>query len=485
LRERVFCVIIATPVLEYRVLLEALRILPLVGAMGGMNTKDTMPAGPTVRRLSPSMRFAFFGAGLIAVSFGLARFAFGLFVPAIRDDLGLQPSWVGAIGALPRISFVLASLVAPELSHRLGARNATVLASCFAVVGLGLISQASNVFLLGIGIFTCGISTGLMMPALTAAMQALVDRSVHGRVSSVMNAGTSVGIAVAVPIALFLAGSWRGAYLSFSMLAAIGLAAAFYFIPAVSRVLPGDAAPPPAISFTQLKRLAWLSTFAFIMGLISAAFWVFAPDLAVTLGALNPSQSAWLWLGVGTAGLGGAAITDLADRNNPAIMHALMLVLLSASLVLLAASPGQIIIAVFSALVFGLAYMSLTGLYLLTGIRLLPGRLSFGPVLPFLACALGQATGSPLIGLLVEQLGYAEAFSTFAVFGIVVALLSPLYPRYLEEALSEEAIAEQENLTGMQAAYDYQLLNEGGEPIHFDSPEKQATGEAEGGSKNS
>ncbi|NBB78214.1 MAG: MFS transporter [Verrucomicrobia bacterium] len=444
-----------------------------------MHNSDTSSAEPDLGLLSPSMRFAFFGAGLIAVSFGLARFAFGLFVPSIRDDMGLDPRWVGLIGALPLISFVLASLVASEIAHRLGARNATVLASGFAVVGLGLISQASNVFLLGAGVFICGISTGLMMPALAAAMQALVDRSVHGRVSSIMNAGTSIGVAVAVPMALFLAGVWRGAYLSFAILAAVGLIASFYFIPAVSRVMPGDAAPPPAVSLTQLWRLLWLSTFAFTMGLISAAFWVFAPDLAVTLGALSPSQSAWLWLGVGIAGLGGAAITDLADRNNPPIMHALMLALLSASLVLLAASPGQILIAVFSALVFGLAYMSLTGLYLLTGIRLLPGRLSLGPVLPFLACALGQAVGSPLIGLLVEQLGYADAFSTFAAFGIVVALLSPLYPKYIEEALSEEEIAEQENLTGIQAAYDYQLLNEDGQPIHFDSPEEQAVEETE------
>lgn len=448
-----------------------------------MHTDNTKSTGQGLHRLSPNMRFAILGAGLIAISFGLARFAFGLFVPDIRDDLGLNPSWVGLIGALPLISFALASLVASKLAHRLGARNAVVLASSSAVAGLGLISQASDTLLLAVGVFICGISTGLMMPALTAAMQALVDRSVHGRVSSVMNAGTSMGVAAAVPIAIFLTGAWRGAYLTFAVLAGLGLVASFYFIPAVSRLMPGDAAPPPAIGFTQLWRLFRLSIFAFTMGVISAAFWVFAPDLAVSLGALSPNQSAWLWLGVGIAGLGGAAITDLADRNNPAIMHALMFVLLATSLVLLAASPGQIVIAVFSALVFGLAYMSLTGLYLLTGIRLLPGRLSFGPVLPFLACALGQAVGSPIIGLLVSHLGHADAFATFAAIGIVVGLLSPLYPRYLDQTVTATEQADRENLAGMQAAYDYQLLNQDGEPIHFDSPEEQAAGKAEEGAE--
>ncbi|MCH8474347.1 MAG: MFS transporter [Opitutales bacterium] len=425
------------------------------------------------------MRFALFGAGLIAITFGLARFAFGLFVPEIRDDLHISPQWVGVIGAIPLISFVLASLAAPFVADRLGARNATVLASLFAVLGLGLISQATDAFRLSLGVFICGISTGLMMPALTAAMQALIDRSVHGRTSSVMNAGTSIGVAVAVPAIIILGGLWRSAYLLFTALAFIGLLAAFYFIPAVSRVIPADAAPPPKITLTQSWRLLWLSIFAFAMGFIAAAYWVFAPDLAVTLGALTSEDTAWLWLAIGIAGLGGAAITDLADRNNPQIMHALMLVMLAASLVLLAASPGQVLIGIFSALVFGLAYMSLTGLYLLTGIRLLPGRLSLGPVLPFLACALGQAVGAPVVGLLVEQLGYADTFSTFAALGIVVAMLSPLYPRYLDEEVADEALAEQENLKGIQAAFDYQLLNEEGEPLHFETPEEQAGDESE------
>ncbi|KXS50616.1 MAG: sugar efflux permease, MFS-like protein, partial [Marinobacter sp. T13-3] len=109
---------------------------------------------------------------------------------------------VGVIGALPLISFVFATLVAPLSAIRLGARNTAMASGVFGAVGLGLISQASGVVSLSVGVIACGICTGLMMPALTAAMQALVDRSVHGRVSSVMNAGTSVGVAVAVPAVL-------------------------------------------------------------------------------------------------------------------------------------------------------------------------------------------------------------------------------------------------------------------------------------------
>ena len=408
-----------------------------------------------------STGFALLGALLVAISFGLARFAFGLYVPPIREELGLSALAIGLISALPLLSFLLSSALAPWLTDRLGARLTALISTSFAVLGLGLISTAWNPMMLAIGVFACGLCTGLMMPALTAAMQVLVRRSLQGRVSAILNAGTSVGIMIAVPTVLLLTEAWRVTYLGFAMMAAVGAVAAWLLLPSVSRIVPANVATPAPLPELPWSRLVRLALFCFTTGFISSAYWIFAPDLVTTLSRYPAQASALLWLAVGLAGLGGAVIADLADRNNPPITQALMIMILAASMALLAASPNQILLSTFSALMFGLAYMSLSGLHLMTGIRLLPGRLAAGPVVPFMAIAVGQAVGSPIAGRLIQTLGHADAFAVFAALGVTVAILSPFYPGSIAQA-DEDYDTDYE---GLQGAIDQQMQTETGEPL--------------------
>lgn len=70
--------------------------------------------------------------------------------------------------------------------------------------------------------------------------------------------------------------------------------------------------------------------------------------------------------------------------------------------------------------------------------------------------------------MLVDDLGYADAFALFSAIGILVAILSPLYPRHIEQRMDDE---ESDDQSGLQAAYDHQLQNAGGEPLRSSTDE--------------
>lgn len=378
-------------------------------------------------RVNSATSYGLVGAGLIAMSYGLARFAFGLFVPAMRDDLGLSPAVMGNIGAMAFVSFVVASAVASLLVRGLGAAGAATLASTLGVAGLASISQAGNALVLGAGVFACGLCTGLMMPALTAGLRGAVPPLLHGRVGALMNAGTSFGVAVSVPTVLWLADAWRQTYVGFAIVATICVIASWLALPGRS----ASRAPADAVSSIRgggRTPLVQLGLFAFAMGLVSSAYWIFAPDLVTTIGGLAPPLTGWLWFALGVAGLAGALASDAADRHGPALAQSVALVGMAVALGLLAVVPASLTLAIASAALFGIVYMSLTGIYLVTGMRLMPDRPASGSILPFLAIAVGQAVGSPITGQLVAALGYRPAFLAFALLGVITAACYPFFP---------------------------------------------------------
>src|SRR5919202_2018449 len=68
------------------------------------------------------------GLATIALTYGLARFAYGLFLPEMRDSLDLSDSVLGLIGAGSYVGYCLAVLGALVLTSRSGPRLMAVAA---------------------------------------------------------------------------------------------------------------------------------------------------------------------------------------------------------------------------------------------------------------------------------------------------------------------------------------------------------------------
>lgn len=371
--------------------------------------------------LSP-LGMAALGSGIIGITYGLARFVFGLFLPAMRDELTISPTMAGVIGALPFLSFVFAILAATWVTRHLGIRHTGVAAAGLAGVGLVTIALAPSSLLLATGVLICGISTGLSSPVMAETVHKVVPYVLRGRVNATINAGTSLGIAIAMPAVLIWAEAWRSAYIGFAVLAALGTLAALCYLPKEDRVsLSGPRPIALQASREQWLGIARLSGLAIGMGGVSAAYWVFAPDAVINAGGLLPSQTAWMWLAVGLGGLLGAGAGDLISRFGPALSHAAGLMVMTASLALLAFDPGNFALALVSAALFGAGYMTLSGFYLVRSTQIMTEAPSFAPVMPLLATSIGQVAGSPLAGWLVGAEGHVTTFMLFAALGLAVA----------------------------------------------------------------
>ncbi|TDX31040.1 putative MFS family arabinose efflux permease [Modicisalibacter xianhensis] len=375
-----------------------------------------------MKSLTP-LGMAALGSGIIGITYGLARFVFGLFLPSMREELTITPTMAGVIGALPFLSFVFAILAAPWVTRGLGIRNTAVAAAGLAGIGMLTIAQAPTSLVLASGVLICGISTGLSSPVMAQSVYRVVPSGLRGRVNAVINAGTSLGIALAMPAVLIWAEAWRSAYVAFTALAALGALAALVYLPRDERPATSSSSHKASISREQWVGIGQLSTLAGLMGVVSAAYWVFAPDAVITAGGLASSQTAWMWLAVGLGGLAGGGAGDLITRFGPALSHVIGLTVMSASLALLAIDPGHFPLALASAALFGVGYMTLTGFYLVRSTQIMAEAPALGPVLPLLATSTGQVAGSPLAGWLVGSQGHAVTFVLFATLGLAAALL--------------------------------------------------------------
>ncbi len=181
--------------------------------------------------MTPTLRLRATGFALIAVCYGFARFAFGLFLPEIRIALALSPTIGGLIAGGSFLGYCIAIVASAWLTERYGARPVAVSAGLVAAMGLALIAASPSAPVLAAAVLFAGSSTGLASPPLAAAVAHAVRPERRDAINTVMNAGTSAGVALSGPVALLLGTDWRLAFAIFAGASLVVTVAAFAFVP--------------------------------------------------------------------------------------------------------------------------------------------------------------------------------------------------------------------------------------------------------------
>lgn len=372
--------------------------------------------GPAPATDRPWWTTALLGAGVIALCYGVARYAYGLFVPRFTETFGLTPAAVGVLGGLSTAGYVLGLLAAPALSAR-SARGATIAAAVSATVGLLLMALAPGVVVFGAAIVVAGAGAGIATPGVAQLVVETVGGLARTRAQAWANTGTGAGLALTAFTPL-LPGDWRAVWLGFGLVAVVVTAAAAWLLP---RGVP-EAAPTQRGRGRVLPLLA----VAGLLGLVSAPYWTFSTARLDELGA-GPVVGTVAWCAIGVVGVLGGAVGRAAQRYGLRTVGLVVWTLFAAEIALLALPEPGLTGAVVSAGLFGAGYIGLTGLCILWAAHILPGAPARAVTWACLALGVGQTVGSPLAGGLAGRIGTAGTFAVAAALGLLA--WAQLHPR--------------------------------------------------------
>ncbi|MCA1185948.1 MULTISPECIES: MFS transporter [unclassified Saccharopolyspora] len=393
-----------------------------------MSEQNAMIEGAPPGLLSRRQALRLTGAGLslIAACYGLARFAYGLFVPVFRSEFALDAGTAGAIASGSYVAYCIAIIASTILTPRFGGRAVATAAGVIATIGVLVVAAAPTAGVLAAGVLIAGSSTGVASPPLAHAVAHTVQAPIRDRTQTVINAGTGVGVAVAGPIAVLTHEHWRSAWVMFALVCALATVWASFTISSEPAKRSGGGVGETLIPRPFLPAgSARLLSAAALMGAASSAVWTFGRDVLVTTGGMSESGSSTAWIFLGAFGVLGAATGNLAHRFGIGTSWMATMFVLAAATPLFTAYPGVVAVAWLASAAFGAAYIALTGLLLIWGTEVYTQAPAAGVGLAFLFIALGQAVGARVVGALSEEAGPVTAFTTAAVIAVLGAFIRP------------------------------------------------------------
>lgn len=363
------------------------------------------------------------GTALIACTYGLARYGYGLFLPTFRADFALSSTLSGLLATGAFGSYCAAALLSRRLVGSGRSRAAAALAGTLAAGGCVAVAAAPSAAVLGIAVLVAGSGAGLASPALVALVDRAVPAADRPRAQTVVNAGTGLGVLLAGPLALALTGHWRVAWLCFAVLTVLATVATVRAAaPPVNgaRAMPDDVVPS-----APWRRLRPAIVAALLAGTGSAAVWTFGRDLVITaggLGGLGALASTAFWIVLGAAGVTGAVAGDAVRRWGVPRTWTAFAVTLAVATGGLALAPGVPVVAFACAAAFGGSYVALSGVLIAWGTQLLPDSPGSANAILFLTLAAGQALGALLLGSLTDASSSLTAFIAAAVLATASCL---------------------------------------------------------------
>ncbi|GMA31063.1 MFS transporter [Litorihabitans aurantiacus] len=363
------------------------------------------------------------GAGLIAVSYGIVRYGYGLQLPQLTAAFDLRAATAGAIASGSFAAYCVAAVAARAVVVR-SPRAVLWGATALAAVGAVVVATAGGAPALASGVLIAGGAAGAASPALVVAVDSTVPRGRAARAQAVVNAGTGAGVAVAGLVVLALPGAWRPLWWC-------AAAAALLTAAVVDRGTAwprrgtgprGSSVGPAGHGDGRGADLVRPLLVAALAGAGSAAVWTFGRELVTQTGGLPERTSAVLWVLLGVAAVLGAASGDAVRLIGLRPSWGVTAGACAVATLALVAAPDRIAVAAVALALFGGAYTALSGVLIAWAGEVRPSDPGAATAALFTALTAGQAVGAAVTGVVVER-AEVLAFAGGAVLLGIAALI--------------------------------------------------------------
>ncbi|MGP4059545.1 MFS transporter [Halobacillus sp. H74] len=365
------------------------------------------------------------GVTMIAVTYGLARFSFGLLLPEINRTLEMSELVSGLISSLFYLAYCFTIILSTVVTTKEGPRRMILSAGLSAFIGLLFMCIATNVWVLGLGVLLAGGSTGLVSPPYGAAIALWIKEGEQGRANTWVNSGTSFGIALSGLGAILLTPHWRLTYLIYAIVACLMLVWNFQVIPKEETGSSKLMLKKGDLAIRGVKGSVPLSLASLLLGASTAAFWTFSRSFIEVAGDYSDLQLSGFWVTIGLFGVLGGFSGSLIERKGLPFSYKLGSLAIGSASIILAVTSENWLLSYLSAGIFGCSYIFLTGVLIVWGIRVFIKNASLGIGVPFLLLAVGQVLGSILAGWFIGTWGYVTSFTLYGMVGIAAALMGP------------------------------------------------------------
>ena len=367
--------------------------------------------------LSAGTRIGLAGAAVVGVAFGMARYAYGLTLPGIRQDLGLSELMLGLVSSATFAGYLAGLLLAGRLAARHGSRAPTTVGGACGAAGAVIVTLAQSPGLLAVGVILAGSAGGWVWAPYSDIVTRAVPLRQQPRALAIITTGTSGGLLLLGGLAVLAAlGSWR---MVWGGIALAAVAAAVVNLRLVPRTKPAARPDGQGGASALAAALRVPGAYSVVYFAVVVIYFTYAADI-LDRGTLPAAAVPALYAAIGLTGMVGVVTGALAQRVGSLRVAALSLVTVGAALALLGLASDSLTATMASACIFGMGYMTGSAVLAVWTAELVPHRAGAAFTACLVVGAISSVAAPALAGAVIPGLG----LGALLVITAAVSLLS-------------------------------------------------------------